>query len=132
METEVAARITEIDDTGKARLEGIRSFSLENKDELISISGWIDPGTLGSDRRSCLLPTGRCPIAVPHLSPTGRCHTNCRGYPGDRRDHRVCTGGCDCCARDCSGRTTCELRSNPCSRNAGATNSARRRRSNCF
>ncbi|UCF98194.1 MAG: flagellar basal body L-ring protein FlgH [Spirochaetaceae bacterium] len=51
LETEVAARITEIDDTGKARLEGIRSFSLENKDELVSISGWIDPGTLGSDRR---------------------------------------------------------------------------------
>ena len=51
LETEVAARITEIDAAGKARLQGTRSFSLENKEEFVSISGWIDPGTLGSDRR---------------------------------------------------------------------------------
>ena len=51
LETEIAARIAEIDDTGKARLEGSRTFSLENKEELISIAGWIDPSTLGSDRR---------------------------------------------------------------------------------
>ena len=51
LETEIAARVAEIDDTGKARLEGSRTFSLENKEELIAIAGWIDPGTLGSDRR---------------------------------------------------------------------------------
>jgi hypothetical protein len=51
LETEIAARIAEIDETGKARLEGTRTFSLENKEELIAIGGWIDPSTLGSDRR---------------------------------------------------------------------------------
>jgi hypothetical protein len=51
LETEIAARVAEIDDTGKARLEGSRTFSVENKDELITIGGWIDPSTLGSDRR---------------------------------------------------------------------------------
>lgn len=50
LQTEIAARITEIDGTGKARVEGTRSFSLENKEELVSISGWIDPGILGSER----------------------------------------------------------------------------------
>jgi hypothetical protein len=50
-ETEIAARIAQIDETGKALLQGSRSFSLENKEELVSISGWIDPGTLGPDRR---------------------------------------------------------------------------------
>ena len=50
LQTEVAARITEIDGTGKARVEGTRSFSLENKEELVSITGWIDPGILGPDR----------------------------------------------------------------------------------
>ena len=51
LETEIAARVAEIDETGKARLAGSRSFSLENKQELVSISGWIDPAALGSDRR---------------------------------------------------------------------------------
>jgi flagellar basal body L-ring protein FlgH len=51
LETEIAARVAEIDETGNARLEGSRTFSLENKEELIAIAGWIDPGTLGSDRR---------------------------------------------------------------------------------
>jgi flagellar basal body L-ring protein FlgH len=51
LETEIAARIAEIDGTGKARLEGSRTFSLENKEELIAIAGWVDPSTLGSDRR---------------------------------------------------------------------------------
>ena len=51
LETEIAARVAEIDDTGKARLEGSRTFSVENKDELISIGGWIDPTTLDSGRR---------------------------------------------------------------------------------
>ncbi len=50
LQTEIAARITEIDGTGKARVEGTRSFSLENKEELVSIAGWIDPGILGPDR----------------------------------------------------------------------------------
>jgi len=50
LQTEIAARITEIDGTGKARVEGTRSFSLENKEELVSITGWIDPGILGSAR----------------------------------------------------------------------------------
>jgi hypothetical protein len=50
LQTEVAARITEIDGTGKARVEGIRSFGVENKEELVSLSGWIDPVILGSDR----------------------------------------------------------------------------------
>jgi len=51
LETEIAARIAEIDGTGKARIEGTRTFSVENKEELIAIAGWIDPSTLGSDRR---------------------------------------------------------------------------------
>jgi hypothetical protein len=51
LETEIAARVAEIDDTGKARLEGSRTFSVENKDELITIGGWVDPGTLDSSRR---------------------------------------------------------------------------------
>jgi flagellar basal body L-ring protein FlgH len=50
LNTEISARITEIDGTGKARIEGTRSFSLENKEELVSIIGWIDPGILGSER----------------------------------------------------------------------------------
>jgi flagellar basal body L-ring protein FlgH len=51
LETEIAARVAEIDDTGKARIEGTRTFSLENKEELIAITGWIDPSALGSDRQ---------------------------------------------------------------------------------
>jgi len=50
LQTEFAARITEIDGTGKARIEGTRSFRLENKEELVSIVGWIDPRILGSER----------------------------------------------------------------------------------
>jgi hypothetical protein len=50
-QTEVAARVTGLDETGKARVEGIRSFNVGNKEELVSITGWIDPGTLGPDRR---------------------------------------------------------------------------------
>ena len=50
LHTEISARITEIDGTGKARIEGTRSFSLENKEELVSIIGWIDPRILGSER----------------------------------------------------------------------------------
>jgi hypothetical protein len=51
LETEIAVRVAEIDGTGKARLEGSRTFSLENKEELVAITGWIDPSALGSDRR---------------------------------------------------------------------------------
>jgi hypothetical protein len=51
LQTEIAARVAEIDGAGKARLEGSRTFSVENKEELISIGGWIEPSTLGSDRR---------------------------------------------------------------------------------
>lgn len=51
LKTEIGARIAEIDGAGKARLEGSRTFSLENKEELVAITGWIDPSTLGSDRR---------------------------------------------------------------------------------
>ena len=51
LKTEIGARVAEIDGAGKARLEGSRTFSLENKEELVAITGWIDPSTLGSDRR---------------------------------------------------------------------------------
>ncbi len=51
LQTEIAGRITEIDIDGNALIEGSRTFSLENKRELVSISGWIDPETLGPDRR---------------------------------------------------------------------------------
>jgi hypothetical protein len=51
LETEIAARVAEIDGTGQARIEGSRTFSVENKQELIVIGGWVDPGTLGPDRR---------------------------------------------------------------------------------
>jgi hypothetical protein len=51
LETEIAARVAEIDDTGKARLQGSRTFNVENKNELVTIGGWIDPRTLDSGRR---------------------------------------------------------------------------------
>jgi hypothetical protein len=51
LETEIATRVAEVDGTGKARLEGSRTFSVENRDELITIGGWIDPTILDSGRR---------------------------------------------------------------------------------
>jgi hypothetical protein len=51
LETEIAARVAEIDGTGKARLQGSRTFGVEGKQELIAIGGWVDPRNLGPDRR---------------------------------------------------------------------------------
>jgi len=45
-----AARVTQVDPTGKARIEGSRSVSLEGKQESLSLSGWLDPADLGSGR----------------------------------------------------------------------------------
>ncbi len=50
LETEIAARVTQIDEAGKALVQGSRGFSLENKEELLTVSGWIDPSVLGSQR----------------------------------------------------------------------------------
>jgi hypothetical protein len=51
LRTEVAARVAQVDQGGKALLRGTRNFFLENKQEALSISGWIDPVALGPDRR---------------------------------------------------------------------------------
>ncbi len=50
LQTEIAARVTQIDEAGKALVQGSRGLSLENKEELLTVSGWIDPGVLGSQR----------------------------------------------------------------------------------
>lgn len=49
--TEVAARVAQVDQGGKALLRGTRNFLLENKQEALAISGWVDPLALGPDRR---------------------------------------------------------------------------------
>jgi hypothetical protein len=50
LESRFAARVTQVDDTGKARIEGTRSVTLEGKQESLALSGWLDPADLVSGR----------------------------------------------------------------------------------
>jgi hypothetical protein len=45
-----AARVVQVDDTGKARIQGSRSVSLEGGQEGLILSGWLDPADLGGGR----------------------------------------------------------------------------------
>jgi hypothetical protein len=51
MSSELAARVVEVDASGKVRLEGSRTVSLQGKEERLSISGWLDPNALGAERQ---------------------------------------------------------------------------------
>jgi hypothetical protein len=45
-----AARVVQVDDTGKARIQGSRSVSLEGGQERLTLAGWLDPADLGGGR----------------------------------------------------------------------------------
>jgi flagellar L-ring protein precursor FlgH len=46
LSTQVAARISRIDDGGRAFVEGSRAFDLDAKEESLTVSGWLDPAAL--------------------------------------------------------------------------------------
>jgi len=48
--TLIGGRVTEIDAAGKARIAGFRSTSVAGNGETVSVSGWLDPRDLGSER----------------------------------------------------------------------------------
>jgi hypothetical protein len=50
LESRFAARVTQVDEAGKARIEGTRSVTLEGKQESLALSGWLDPADLVSGR----------------------------------------------------------------------------------
>jgi hypothetical protein len=50
LESRFAARVTQVDETGKARIEGTRGVTLEGKQESLALSGWLDPADLVSGR----------------------------------------------------------------------------------
>jgi hypothetical protein len=50
LESRFAARVAQVDETGKARIEGTRSVTLEGKQESVALSGWLDPADLVSGR----------------------------------------------------------------------------------
>ena len=50
LESRFAARVAQVDGTGKARIEGTRSVTLEGKQESLALSGWLDPADLVSGR----------------------------------------------------------------------------------
>ncbi len=50
LESRFAARVTQVDATGKARIEGTRSVALEGKQESLALSGWLDPADLLAGR----------------------------------------------------------------------------------
>jgi hypothetical protein len=50
LESRFAARVAQVDATGKARIEGTRSVTLEGKQESLALSGWLDPADLVSGR----------------------------------------------------------------------------------
>jgi flagellar basal body L-ring protein FlgH len=45
-----AARVVQVDETGKARVQGTRSVSLESRQESLTLTGWLDPADLGGGR----------------------------------------------------------------------------------
>jgi hypothetical protein len=50
LESRFAARVTQVDETGKARIQGTRNVTLEGKQESVALSGWLDPADLVSGR----------------------------------------------------------------------------------
>jgi hypothetical protein len=50
LESSFAARVAQVDQTGKARIEGTRSVTLQGKQESLALSGWLDPADLVSGR----------------------------------------------------------------------------------
>jgi len=50
LESRFAARVAQVDATGKARIEGSRSVILEGKQESLALAGWLDPADLRSGR----------------------------------------------------------------------------------
>ncbi|RKX83787.1 MAG: hypothetical protein DRP57_07265, partial [Spirochaetes bacterium] len=46
LKTLVATRVTNTDNRGKAQIQGVRSVSIDGKQESITVTGWIDPGDL--------------------------------------------------------------------------------------
>jgi hypothetical protein len=50
LESRFAARVAQVDATGKARIEGTRSVTLEGKQESLALAGWLDPADLVSGR----------------------------------------------------------------------------------
>jgi flagellar basal body L-ring protein FlgH len=51
LQTEIAARVTDIDPTGKLVIAGSRSIQLEGKQETVTLSGRIDPKTVDASRK---------------------------------------------------------------------------------
>jgi len=49
--SEIAVRVVESDAAGKVRVEGSRGVSIQGREEQLSISGWLDPGSLGAARQ---------------------------------------------------------------------------------
>jgi hypothetical protein len=47
----IGTRVQEIDDAGRAFIRGVRSVSFEGKEESITLTGWLEPVFLGSDKR---------------------------------------------------------------------------------
>ena len=43
LESRFAARVTQVDAGGKARIQGTRSVALQGKQESLALSGWLDP-----------------------------------------------------------------------------------------
>ena len=50
LESRFAARVAQVDATGKARIEGSRNVTLEGKQESLALAGWLDPADLRSGR----------------------------------------------------------------------------------
>jgi len=51
IKSSIGTRVQEIDNTGRAFIRGVRSVSFEGKEESITLSGWLEPALLGSDKR---------------------------------------------------------------------------------
>ncbi|HEB11429.1 MAG TPA: hypothetical protein ENI06_09485 [Spirochaetales bacterium] len=51
IKSSIGTRVQEIDDTGRAFIRGVRSVSFEGKEESITLTGWLEPALLGSDKR---------------------------------------------------------------------------------
>ena len=50
LESRFAARVTQVDAGGKARIQGTRGVTLEGKRESVALSGWLDPADLRPGR----------------------------------------------------------------------------------
>jgi flagellar basal body L-ring protein FlgH len=50
LQSRFAARVTQVDQAGKARIQGARSVTLGGKLESVALSGWLDPADLRAGR----------------------------------------------------------------------------------